>query len=91
MFVSAAYAEKVWPTHERRSVQARALSEKSEYILPVRFDDTEIPGLPNTVGHLKFSDYGVEGSCAQLLRKVQSTPEVAKELRKNLLELFGRL
>ena len=44
MLVSAAYAAKVWPTHERRNAQARALSQNREYILPVRFDDTETPG-----------------------------------------------
>ncbi|MFL6125415.1 toll/interleukin-1 receptor domain-containing protein [Actinophytocola sp.] len=52
MFVSADYARKVWTTHERRSAQARAIEEHSEYVLPVRFDDTEIPGLRPTVGYL---------------------------------------
>ena len=45
MLVSAAYAAKVWTTHERKSAQARAFSQSAEYILPVRFDETEIPGL----------------------------------------------
>jgi hypothetical protein len=70
MLVSAAYANKVWPTHERRNAQARALSEKNEYILPVRFDDTEIPGLLPTVGYLRFQDHGVEGICSILLEKL---------------------
>jgi hypothetical protein len=34
------------------SAQARALRENEEYILPVRFDDTEIPGLRFTVGYV---------------------------------------
>jgi hypothetical protein len=70
MLVSAAYANKVWPTHERRNAQARALSQKNEYILPVRFDDTEIPGLLPTVGYLRFQDHGVEGICSILLEKL---------------------
>jgi hypothetical protein len=45
MFISKFYAEKVWPTHERRSAFEKAISSKEEYILPARFDDTEIPGL----------------------------------------------
>ncbi|MBZ5625007.1 MAG: TIR domain-containing protein [Acidobacteriia bacterium] len=49
MLVSAAYAAKVWTTHERQSAQARALTEKTEYILPVRYDDTPIPGLLPTM------------------------------------------
>ncbi len=52
MFASAEYASKVWTTHERRSAQARALTENSEYILPARFDDTEIPGLRPTVAYI---------------------------------------
>jgi hypothetical protein len=44
LFASEAYANKVWTTHERRSAQARALQSNQEYVLPVRFDDTEIPG-----------------------------------------------
>jgi hypothetical protein len=52
LFVSDAYASKVWTSHERRSAQERALSENSEYVLPVIFDDTRLPGLPSTVGYL---------------------------------------
>ncbi|MBL8879210.1 MAG: TIR domain-containing protein [Phycisphaerales bacterium] len=50
MFISKFYAEKMWTNHERKSALARAVSQRSEYILPVRFDDTPIPGLPHTVG-----------------------------------------
>ena len=49
LFASEAYAAKVWTTHERRSAQARALQEGQEYVLPVRFDDADIPGLRPTV------------------------------------------
>jgi hypothetical protein len=52
VFVSKQYASKLWTNHERRSAQARAFSENREYILPARFDDTAIPGLPETVGYL---------------------------------------
>lgn len=52
LFASANYAQKVWTDHERRSAQARALKEKKEYLLPARFDDTPIPGLPDTVTYI---------------------------------------
>ena len=52
MFVSKMYAEKLWARHERKNAQARAFREHREYILPARFDDTEVPGLPDTVGYL---------------------------------------
>lgn len=44
LFASDDYAKKVWTNHERQSAQARAIEENTEYILPVRFDDTEVPG-----------------------------------------------
>lgn len=78
MLVSADYAAKVWPTHERRSAQARALGQKGEYILPVRFDETEIPGLPSTVGYLWFSERGAEGICTLLRQKLNSPYELSQ-------------
>ena len=51
MFVSIHYRDKVWPSHECESALARALKDK-EYLLPVRFDDTAIPGLLPTVGYV---------------------------------------
>jgi hypothetical protein len=56
MFISKHYAEKVWPNHERRSAQARALSEEGEYVLPARFDNTPVPGLLPTVSYIDLSD-----------------------------------
>jgi hypothetical protein len=70
MLVSRHYAEKVWPNHERKSAQARALSQREEYLLPVRFDNTEIPGLLPTIAYLNFQDYGVPGICKALLQKL---------------------
>lgn len=52
VFASVEYAEKMWTTHERRSAQARAIEERAEYVLPARFDDTEIPGIRKTIGHI---------------------------------------
>ena len=49
IFASAEYAAKMWPNLERQSAQARDITAAGEYILPVRFDDTEIPGLLPTV------------------------------------------
>ena len=45
MFISKSYGEKLWTNHERRAAQARAFQEAQEYILPARFDETQIPGV----------------------------------------------
>lgn len=52
LFASKHYGEKVWTNHERRSAQSRAISERQEYILPARFDDSEIPGVLPTTGYI---------------------------------------
>jgi len=54
MFISSNYAQKLWTNHERRAMQARAFQESAEYILPARFDDTEIPGILPTIGFISL-------------------------------------
>ena len=56
IFISESYSKKLWTNHELKSAQARAFSENEEYILPVRFDETEIPGIRNTIGYLSLKD-----------------------------------
>ena len=45
VFVSAEYVARNWTRLERRAALARAVSERREYVLPARFDDTPLPGL----------------------------------------------
>src|SRR5215211_6853335 len=71
LFVSEHYAHKVWTTHERKSAQARALREKEEYILPVRLDDTEIPGLRPTIGYIDTRFTTADELVDLILRKVE--------------------
>lgn len=55
MFISEDYAAKAWTRHERRSALARAI-EQDEYVLPARFDDTELPGLRPTIAYLDLRE-----------------------------------
>jgi hypothetical protein len=52
MFLSRYYRAKLWTNHERKSAQARAFEESGDYLLPVRLDATEIPGVRPTTGYL---------------------------------------
>jgi hypothetical protein len=52
MIVSEYYKIKNWTRLELRSAQARAFQQTEEYILPIRLDDTELPGLLETVGYI---------------------------------------
>jgi len=70
MFISKNYANKVWTSHERRSALAKAIEEKEEYILPVRFDDTEIPGIRPTAGYVDLSKKTPEQLGKMILQKL---------------------
>ena len=70
MFLSKKYADKVWTNHERRSAQARAFEERKEYILPVRFDETDIPGIIPTVGYIDANQYNPEDLAEMIIKKV---------------------
>jgi len=54
MIISHKYRDKQWTNHERKAAQARAFSQNKEYILPLKLDDTEIPGLNETIGYIDF-------------------------------------
>jgi hypothetical protein len=70
MFISEHYARKIWTNHERRSALAAALVARKEYILPVKFDSTEIPGLRPTVGYISLTDKTPEELGLLILRKL---------------------
>jgi len=72
MIVSEAYRDREWTRHERRSALARAVKENGNaYILPLRLDDTDLPGLPSTIGYLSFRDYHVDEIADIIYRKVR--------------------
>lgn len=71
MFISKNYAAKRWTNHERQSAQARAFKENREYILPVRLDDTEIPGLRETVGYVDLRKTSIQDLVKLTLEKIE--------------------
>jgi hypothetical protein len=50
VFISAEYVARDWTRLERRSALSRAVTEPGVYVLPARFDDSELPGLLPDVG-----------------------------------------
>lgn len=73
MFISADYAQKAWTRLERRLALARALGEEGEYVLPARFDDTELPGLPPTTAYLDLNDTASATLVEFIVEKVGSS------------------
>jgi TIR domain len=78
VFVSSAYAGKMWTGHERQAAQQRVLQDRNaEYLLPVRFDDTELPGLPMTVAYVDAA-MGMARIAQLLVRKLGASMAVGE-------------
>lgn len=74
MFISVHYVDKAWPQLERQHAQSRAIAEKREYILPIRLDDSEVPGLPTTIGYFDARAKSPKEVAAVLFDKVRCVP-----------------
>ena len=87
MFISESYKEKAWTNHERESAQARAFNESKDYILPIRFDNTEIPGMNSTVGYLNANDHSPQKIAELFLsKKNPNSKTIEKENIKTLIK-----
>ena len=60
IFASREYAAKMWPSVERQNALRRAFQSSEEYILPVKFDETIIPGLSDLMGYLDADNVSPE-------------------------------
>ena len=75
VFVSKEYRDRIWTRHEFASIMGRTIKNRGrEYILPIQIDDTELDGLPSTIGYLKIED-GIEHISNVLIEKLNSEDE----------------
>ena len=93
MFLSKEYAAKAWIRHERHSALSRALHEYDAYILPVRFDDTDISGLDDSISYLDATVKTPVQIAHSIIKKldpqftdtIQTVPEALHSLFQSLL------
>ena len=79
VFISEHYKQKVWTKHEIRSAFARALESDMEYILPARFDDTQIDGLDRTIAFIDLRKVAPNVFAQIIAEKLQSNPRPIKK------------
>lgn len=72
IFASAAYREKMWPQVELEAAQARALLQTG-YILRVKIDDTELPGIPFTRGFMDSREHRPAEIADAAVKKLNAT------------------
>lgn len=67
--VSQEWVERVWPAHERRSALARAVQEPG-YLLPIRFDKAEVPGLSPSIAYLDGTEIEPDAMASLIAQKL---------------------
>lgn len=84
VLISEHYVNKNWTQHELRSAQERAFKENKEYILPIRLDDTKVPGIHSTIGYLELRSMGIDGIIKATLQKLgKDVTETQSTKKKN--------
>lgn len=82
VLISAAYVRKRWTRHEWRAAQERAFEQQeAAYILPVRLDDTALPGLLSTIGHISIPPKTVAEAARLIYKKVASRAMINRAIR----------
>lgn len=72
MFISEEYVDGVWPTYERQIAIAKHVSQHGDYILPLRFDDSEVPGLPPNLHYVDARNRTTNQIIDLIVAKLQS-------------------
>ena len=70
VLISKNYVSKKWPLHELTAAQARELDSGEAYILPVRIDDSQVPGMPSTKGYFSLRDLSYNAIAELAARRV---------------------
>jgi hypothetical protein len=75
-FISQYYKKKIWANHEIKTAISRAIETNVEYILPARFDDTEIDGIRPTLGFIDLRNVTPEELAHLIIKKLEKEPTV---------------
>lgn len=84
-FISEEYINKVWTKFEVASALERNMLDEREdfqqYILPVKFQNIRVPGLPNSIGFIDANKFPPEELAALIYEKINNKkPEKTSNL-----------
>lgn len=78
MFVSEEYVAGDWPLLEKRAALSGAIQARREFILPVRFDDSVVPGMPSTTIYQNANETSPAEIAGMICDKLGLRPFVAR-------------
>ncbi|WP_340817954.1 TIR domain-containing protein [Methanolobus sp. WCC4] len=70
-FISKHYPKKDWTNFEFSVAAAEAKKRDSEFILPIRIDNTSIVGIPDSIGYLDYNKEGKDGIVKEIQSKLE--------------------
>lgn len=70
ILVSKSYVQKYWTLHEWRNAQARIITAKNPYLLPIRLDTSELVGLNPNISYLEITKFSIEKIAELALKKL---------------------
>jgi hypothetical protein len=80
IFVSEHYLKKPWTNEERKTVLARAMQQPGRYLLPIRLDDSELPGLADVTAFKDLRQKSMEEIFESLKRILGPPPRAVGQL-----------
>jgi len=83
MFISRYYPLKKWTKVERMAAQEHAFRDANEYILPLRLDDTPVPGITETTGYRDLRQHPMEAVVDLLEQKLMKAKEQSSSPRQS--------
>lgn len=96
IFISQYYVQKEWTSYESAAAMVRMLDnnlKKKEYLLPVKFDETNVPGVLSTIGFIDGNKKRPDELGNLIIKKLHaddldSTRLISFEILKNHLITF---
>ena len=73
LLISGHYPLRIWTEDERASARDGALRDAEEYILPLRLDDTDVPGMEEVKGYRDLRQHSIESIVHWLETKLRET------------------
>ena len=93
--VSQHYVKKPWTNHERQVLLARAMKQQAVYLLPIRLDNSALPGLADVVAYKDLRQTSLDeiiSSLQQLLGPPRQAPKKGRSISSGAtwLSAFSR-
>lgn len=89
-FLSKEYLKKSWTKLELRSALERNMVETEpdfqQYVLPVKYDDVRVPGLPNSIAFINAKDTSPEQLANKIYKKIRGKLPQIVNSDKNEIE-----